>query len=283
MHILVTGANGRLGSALARALEGQGVRVTAIDIDRLDLTDFPRVRTFLRELRPDWVAHPAAWTDVDGCAREPERALLHNGIAAGYVAQAAAEAGAGVLYISSNEVFDGAADHPYLEYDAPRPVNSYGMSKWAGEQAVARLNPRHMIVRIAWLFAHGGRNFVHAILRAAAEGKPLRVVTDEVANPTYAEDLAPALAALLADGRCGVFHLTNAGWCSRYAFARCVLDVAGYGATPIAHITSAEWPRPSAPPLFTPLANVAASAAGIALRPWEQAVEAFVRAEGLAR
>jgi len=281
MHILITGAKGRLGSLLVEREQARGHRVTGIDRDELDVTDFAATRAFIRDVAPDLVLHAAAWTDVDGCAREPERALVVNGYGTQHVALAAAEVGAPMLYVSTNEVFDGQSGRPYYEYDVPFPINAYAASKWAGEQAVQRHAPRHYIVRTSWLFAHGGRNFLHSILAAAAAGKTLRVVTDEVANPTYTDDLADAIVTLAESERFGTYHLVNQGACSRFELARFALDHTGYSLVPIQPIRSNEWPRPSTPPPYTPLANSAGPLAGVTLRPWQDAVLAFLEREGL--
>lgn len=280
MRILITGAAGRLGASLIDRLSAPAEAHTLIpaDMAEFDIADFAGARAFISAAAPDVVIHCAAWTDVDGCTREPEKALRINGLGAGNIAQAAAEAGAAIVYISTNEVFSGETDRPYSEYDAPGPVNAYGASKWAGEQAVMRANPRHLIARTSWLFAHGGKNFVHVILSAAREGRPLRVVHDEVACPTYADDLADAIARLVPVGRWGTYHLVNEGACSRYDLARHIVASAGLAAelTPIGR---AEWQRASSPPRFSPLRNSAAAAVGVALRPWQAAVDAFLARE----
>lgn len=278
-QIIVTGAQGRLGSALVARLQAQGHDVAGIDLPDLDITDFAAVRGYVRARLPQVVVHCAAWTDVDGCARDPQRAISVNGFGTQHLAVATHEVGAALLYISSNEVFDGTARRPYREYDRTNPANPYGYSKWVGEQAVMALNPRHYIVRTAWLFAHGGTNFIHAILNAARAGKALRVVTDEIANPTYNDDLADALTALLTTGRYGVYHLVNSGSCSRYAFAREALDQAGLADVPLTAITRQQWPRPSTPPLYASLENLAGPLVGITLRPWQAAVAAFLARE----
>lgn len=288
MRILITGAAGRLGGRLAELLSNTENEITPVDVVgehvlRLDITDFAAVRRMIDELKPEVVLHPAAWTDVDGCAREPDKALLINGIGAQNVALAAAQVGAAVLHISTNEVFDGARAQPYTEYDLTQPVNPYGYSKWYGERAVMSVNPKHYIVRTAWLFAHGGKNFIQTILNAAEAGRTLRVVTDEVANPTYNDDLADAILRLISTQRYGIYHLTNAGACSRYQFARYVLDRAGYAETPITPITAREYPRPSTPPKYTALANHSGRSVGITLRGWQEAVDAFLKKEGLLR
>ncbi len=282
MRILITGAAGRLGSRLTELLS-QAHDVTAVTKAELDITDFDAARRCVRDAAPQIVIHTAAWTDVDGCAREPERALAINGYGTQNVALAASAVGAAMLYVSSNEVFDGVRSTPYREYDPTAPVNPYGCSKWVGEQVVMRHVQRHYIVRTAWLFAHGGRNFIQAILGAASAGKPLRVVTDEIANPTYTDAVAAAIAQLIETERFGIYHFVNEGACSRYTFARHVLDRAGWPETPIERILHFQWPRPSTPPLYSALANSAGAAIGIRLRPWQAAVDAFLERENLLR
>ena len=288
MRIVVTGAAGRLGGLLTDVLREKGHQVTGVDVvgdqvERLDITDFEATRTFILGQQPDIVIHPAAWTDVDGCAREPEKAITINGLGTQHVALGAAAVNAAMLYISTNEVFDGKAGRPYYEYDVTNPTNPYAYSKWTGERAVLSLCPRHYIVRISWLFAHGGKNFLQAILGAAEAGRTLRVVTDEVANPTYNDDLVEALARLIESERYGIYHLVNEGACSRYALARYALDKAGFADTPVSPISSREWPRASIPPAYTSLANMAGKHIGISLRPWQEAVDAFLAKEGLLR
>ncbi len=285
MRILVTGAAGNLGGLLLEDLaraghEVLGADMVGRDVLHLDICDFPATRRLLQENRPRLVIHAAAWTDVDACAREPERALQINGFGTQNVALAAAEVDAEVIYISSNEVFSGRDRQPLDEFAMPAPGNPYGYSKHAGELALAAHCPRHYIVRTAWLFAHGGRNFVQAILGAARAGKPLRVVSNEVANPTYTNDLSAALVRLVDTGRRGTYHLVNEGACSRYQFARYVLDRSGYPDTPIESISSHQWPRPGAPPEYAALSNGAGRLLGIVLRPWRAAVDAFLAQEG---
>lgn len=280
MRILVTGAQGRLGGQLVTVLDGQH-QVTGIDVDDVDITDFAAIRAYIRDVNPDVVLHPAAWTDVDGCAREPETAITINGFGTQHIALAAAEIDAAMLYVSTNEVFQGQLRRPYLEYDMQSPSNAYGYSKMVGERALMSVNPNYYIVRTAWVFAHGGRNFIQAILGAADAGKPLRVVTDEVANPTYNNDLADAIAQLIETERYGIYHFTNTGACSRYTFARYTLDQAGYNDVNVQPISSSEWQRASIPPSYAAMDNLAGRTVGITLRPWQEAVDAFLDAEGL--
>ncbi len=283
MKVLITGAAGNLGAELGRQLESRHTVLGADILDgvdyRLDVTDFEACRRLLAEVAPDIVLHPAAWTDVDGCARDPARALLINGVGTAHLAALTAGQGIPMLYVSSNEVFDGRLGRPYVEFDRPNPVNAYGYSKCYGERALAQVNPKHYIVRSSWLFAHDGRNFIQAILSAAAAGKPLRVVTNEVANPTYTNDLAAAIASLIETERFGSYHLVNEGAVSRWHFARFALDCAGFAEAPVARISRHEWQRPSLPPEYTPLANIAGASIGVVLRPWQESLRAFLEAE----
>ena len=275
MRIVVTGAGGLLGRRVMAELTARGHTSIGVTHAALDITDFGAVRRVIGDAKPDLVVHCAAMTHVDRCAEQPDEALRINGYGTQNIALACHQYGAALAYLSSNEVFDGERAIPYLEYDATHPVNPYGYSKWVGEQAVRDLLPRHYIIRTSWLFAHGGDNFLHRLVKAAARGESLSVVTNEVAVPTYADDLAEAIGQLVETERYGVYHLVNAGSASRYQFARHLLDCAGYADLPITPIISAQRPRPSRPPTYCVLRNFAAAQLGITLRPWQAAVSAF--------
>jgi dTDP-4-dehydrorhamnose reductase len=281
MRILVTGANGRLGSQLQHRLQAHAHTVTGVDVTTVDITDVGGVKRLFADIRPELVLHCAALTAVDYCAEHPDEALAINGFGTQNIALACQAHDAALLYVSTNEVFDGKSYRDYQEYDPPNPVNPYGYSKWAGEQVVRDLVRKHYIVRTSWLFAHGGKNFIQTILGQAREGEPLKVVTNEVSSPTYTNDLAAAIIRLITTTCFGIYHLVNAGHTSRYGFARQVLDLTGYCDTPIQPIALAEFPRPSRPPEYAILRNVAAARLGITLRPWQEALAAFLGAEGL--
>ena len=221
--------------------------------------------------------HCAAYTDVDGAARDPETAYRVNGLGTQNVALACAEVNAALVYISTNEVFAGDLSEPYSEFHLLGPPNPYARSKAAGEWFTMHLAPRFYIVRTAWLSAAGGRNFVHRIQQLADTHGRLQVVTDEVANPTFAGDLVPALLNLIDSRHPGIYHLTNAGYCSRYDLARKILALSGRGHIPVEPISLAQYPRPSRPPRFSALANTAAAALGVTLRPWEEALQEFLQ------
>ena len=276
MRILITGIRGQLGQVLQARLPD----AVGCDLPEIDITQPEAVEATVETCRPELIIHCAALTDVDGAARDPALAYRVNGMGTQNVAIAAARAGAALAYISTNEVFDGLKAEPYWEYDSPHAINAYGQSKLAGEWFVTHLTSRFYIVRIAWLAAPGGHNFIHRIQQLADERGQLKAVTDEVANPTFVGDLAEALARLIDTGRYGIYHLTNAGYCSRYDYARKILALTGRGHIPVEPITRAEYPRPSTPPPFTPLANTAAAALGIELPPWEEALARFLETKG---
>lgn len=278
MKIALTGANGQLGQALWAVLAPEH-ELVALNQPDFEL-DSPAAIAQIVATGADLVIHPAAYTNVDGCARDPLLAYRVNALGTKYVALACRQLDVPMVYISTNEVFSGGASAPYVEYDSADPINAYGRSKWAGEQAVRELLRQFYIVRIAWLFG-GERNFVRTILRLAADPPAggLRVVDDEVGSPTYAPDVAAALAQLIATPYYGTYHFVNSGFCSRFAFAQEILRQAGQGELPLTPIKLADYQRDSTPPPYTPLANLAGAALGITLRPWQDALADYLNIE----
>ena len=191
MKILITGHKGQLGTALQQALTSH--ELIGFDLPEGDITDRDGVKTAVSTHRPDLIIHTAAMTNVDGCAENPELAYKINGLGTQNVALAAQEVGCELLHISTNEVFGGTRPQGYEEWMPYDPVNPYGQSKTAAEVHVRNLLSRFYIVRFSWLFAPGGRNFIHAILNRARQTGEISVVTDEIANPTYVKDLAEAI------------------------------------------------------------------------------------------
>lgn len=279
MRIFITGDKGQLGRALQDALLEH--TLSGCDLPALDVTHREAIGTAIADFAPDVVIHCAAWADVDGCARDPDQAYLANGIGTQNVALACAICDASLVYVSTNEVFDGTATQPYREWDAQNPLNPYAKSKAAGEWFTQNLLTRFYIVRTAWLYTLGGHNFSnpYRVIQVADEQGALKVVTDEVGNPTYAVDLAAAIAALVQTEAYGVYHLTNAGYTSRYDYVREVLRLAGREHIAVEPISLDDFERPSSPPRFAPLANTAAAALGITLRPWQEAVKEFLESE----
>jgi dTDP-4-dehydrorhamnose reductase len=252
MRLLVTGASGQLGQALRACLEPRH-EVVWTDLEDLDVRDLAGVRGFIGELRPQGVLHLAATTQVDACESRPEATYEVNALGTRYVALAAAEAGAELLFISTDYVFDGTSPRPYLEYDDCVPLNIYGRSKLYGERAVAAILPRHYIVRTSGLFGPGGRNFVEAILTARQRGDRLRVVRDQVCRPTCAAHLAEALRRMVGSGNYGTYHVASTGETSWFDLARAVLSEAGHDPAAVEPITSAELQRPARRPAYSVL------------------------------
>jgi dTDP-4-dehydrorhamnose reductase len=274
MRVFITGAQGQLGRALqAQFADGA---VFPADLPECDMTDRACVAQAVGQFEPDVVIHAAAMTDVDGCARDPDAAYRVNALGAQNVALACQAAGCPMVYISTNEVFDGRKTEPYLEFDAANPINAYGRSKLAGETVVRDLLTRFYIVRTAWLYGQGGNHFVRKIIRRADEQGRLRVVADEVGSPTYTVDLASGVRRLVQTGAYGVYHFVNDGVASRYDLARQIMQLGGRGHVPVEPITLAEFSRPSTPPPYTPLRNFCGAAQGITFRPWQAALAEYL-------
>jgi dTDP-4-dehydrorhamnose reductase len=271
MKILVCGAGGMLGRDLVKACAAAGHEVTALARPDVDVTDPEAVRSAIAHAGPDAVINCAAWTDVDGAEQHEEIARRVNGEGAGNVAAAAASAGASVLYVSSDYVFDGTKREPYVESDPTNPLSAYGRSKLAGEQATAEANPRHLIVRSSWLFGSHGGNFVATMLRLGAERDELRVVDDQVGCPTWTGHLAEGLAALATGDAYGIHHLAGAGDCSWCAFAREIFRHAGVDCE-VQPITTDEYPLPATRPAY----SVLRSTRGLALPPWQKGLEGYL-------
>jgi len=268
-----------LGADVVEALSGMELRPLA-HAD-LDICNREQVDSAVAEFRPDAIIHAAAFTQVDECERNPELGLKVNALGTRNVAQAAERADAAVVYISSDYVFDGTKATPYLEYDLPRPINQYGLSKLAGEEYVRTLCSRYAIVRTSWLFGRNGGNFVRKVLERAAQGEMLSVVSDQVGSPTYTRDLAEALRMILEARIYGAIHVTNSGSCSWFELARHVVGLAGQPQAAIRAIRSGDFPTATRRPANSRLANAVLRLEGLApLRSWQQAVEDYVRVLG---
>ncbi len=279
--IFISGNQGRLGRALTAAAPGP---IDGWDQPDLDLDDAATGAALVRDRRPTLVIHTAAMTAVDQAAREPEAALRRNGEAVGAIAAACRAVGAGLVLISTNEVFDGERTdgRAYLEDDRANPRNAYGRSKHAGElAALAAFGGADglWIARTAWLFGPPGNDFPDKITAAADKvDGPLSVVSDEIGCPTYTPDLARAVYELVARTNGGVFHLVNAGAASRFEWARAVLGIRRPGRE-IRSITLAEYERSSDPPPWGVLDTSKARAAGVEMRPWQNALVEYLANE----
>jgi dTDP-4-dehydrorhamnose reductase len=280
MRILITGGKGQLGLALQHALSGHDL--LAPGHDELDVMSAGTVHEAITASRPGLVIHAAAMTDTARAERDPETALTVNGEGTRIVARAAKEGGAALLYVSSNEVFDGQKGAPYDEDDKPAPINAYGRSKLAGEEALRETGGDVYIVRTSWVYGPGRASFPEKIIeRARADGR-LRGVTDEIASPTWTEDLADAIGRLIETRRYGVYHLAGQGSCSRKEWAEEVLRLAGID-VPVEAVRQADFGLPFRKPADTTLANRRAAALGITLRPWREALADHMRTPQVTR
>lgn len=273
MRFVITGHKGQLGKSLQEVLAGE--ELLGLDLPEHDITDPITIVDRVVSFRPDLVIHGAAMTNVDGCERDPELAFRVNTLGTQNIALACLRSGAAMVHISTNDVFDGTLGRPYYEWDTPTPQSVYARSKAAAEFYVRSLLHRFFIVRTAWLYARGGNNFVTKIVDAADRLGALRVVTDETSAPTYAPDLAEAIARLVTTQHYGFYHFANSGVCSRYEWACKILELAGRGEVPVEPITTDQWQRAAPPPLYAPLVNFVGAALGITLRPWEEALQEY--------
>lgn len=273
MRILITGAGGMLGLDVRSAAQSAGHEELALTRAQLDITDAVATAEAVRNARAEAVINCAAWTDVDGAETHAEEAMAVNATGAGNLAAAASAAGAWVVHVSTDYVFNGSKPEPYVESDPVDPTSAYGRSKLEGERAVAAAAPdAHTIVRTAWLFGAGGRCFPKTILRAARQRPELTVVSDQVGCPTFTGHLAPALVKLAVQRIPGILHVAGAGQCSWYELAAAVLASAGVDC-PVRPISTEEYPTPAR----RPANSVLVSGRGAPTLPdWRRGLEAFM-------
>ena len=275
MKLLVTGAAGMLGRRVVAEARSRGHEVVEADLAEFDLTDAAATDAFLIDTAPRVVVNCAAYTQVDRAEEDEPLALAVNGTGAGNVARAALAAGARVVHVSTDYVFDGTQDRPWVESDATGPLGAYGRTKLAGEHEVLAAGPEHAIVRTAWLFGAGGPNFPDTMLRLAREHGRLRVVTDQIGSPTWTGHLARALVACAeTPERTGIFHAAGAGpGVSWHAFAREIVARAGLD-VPVEGVTSDAFPRPAPRPAWSVLCSEREHP--LVLPPWQDGLQAHL-------
>ena len=274
MRIVITGSAGQLGQALQATLSGEDLLL--MDLPEHDITDYEHTSHRIVDFRPHVVVHTAAFTNVDQCELEPETAYRVNALGTQNIALACQRCEAVMVYISTDYVFDGAKNEPYWEWDRPNPESVYARSKLAGEYYTQGLLNKFYIVRTAWLYSRTGKNFVKTVLRLAHERDELHYVTDEVGSPTYAPDLAEAVTKLIAHPLYGIYHFTNTGVCSRYEWAKAILEMTGRPDYPI--FPTQGYQRPAKVPTRCELHNFCgATQLGITLRPWRDALKDYFR------
>lgn len=277
MRPLITGSSGLLGSAVSRLFEERHPETVSAGREFLDLEDFWRLRAELERLDPTVVINCAACSDVDVCERDPDLAYRLNRDAALNLARACRAIGATLVHVSTDYVFDGRQSDPYGEESACNPLSVYGESKWEGECEVRREHPDSLIVRTSFLFGPGRPTFLDRVIATAREGGPVRAVLDWVNAPTYTNDLAAAIESLVGRGCRGTVHVTNAGGCSKYEFAREALRLAGLDVSLVVPVRRTDLTLPAARPERTVLdLSRYVSLTGRAPRGWQDAVGAYL-------
>jgi dTDP-4-dehydrorhamnose reductase len=278
MRVFITGAGGQLGRDLVTEFARHGHHeVVAAEHQHLDVGDREAVLGLITATRPDAVVHPAAWTAVDACEDDPDRAFRVNALGTRHVAEAARRVDAPVLYVSTDYVFDGTKTAPYVEWDDPNPQSVYGRSKLAGEH---ELDGGSTVVRTAWVCGYHGANMVKTVLRLAGEHDTLRFVDDQRGCPSFTEDLAVVVKQLVVERRPGVFHVTNQGAVSWFEFAREVLRFAGLDPERVEPIATADLdpPRPAPRPANSVLDNAALRLSGLpSLADFREPLERLVK------
>ncbi len=301
MKIAVTGAAGMLGTDLMAWFSGAH-EVVGLDLPQrlespdagaqfiasahskklsflaCDILDEIAVRELTAEIAPDWVIHCAAYTNVDGCEKEPDKAFHLNADGARNVAKGAWGARAKMLYVSTDYVYDGRKGSPYVETDRTGPLNVYGKSKLKGEAEVLNILPGALIVRTSWLFGKNGPNFVEAILAQVGKKDELSVVSDQVGSPTYTVDLSDALSRLVEADASGIFHAANEGYCSWFQYAREILRLSDADGINVKPITTEELGRPALRPAYSVLSKGKyEETTGHRMRGWEEGLKDYLR------
>ncbi|MEB4783693.1 dTDP-4-dehydrorhamnose reductase [Paenibacillus jamilae] len=283
MKVLVTGASGQLGKDVVNVFQGQGHDVLGYDREQLDITDLAQAMKIVDQYQPDAVIHCAAYTAVDAAESDIDAAYQVNASGTRNMALAAEKAGAKLMYISTDYVFDGTAEQPYHEYDNTNPQSIYGKSKRAGEILAHTLSSKYFIVRTSWVYGLHGNNFVKTMLKLGQEKPHLQVVNDQKGSPTYTVDLARFLAELVQTEKYGVYHASNSGSCTWYEFTQAIFEeaVGLLDATIIAKLepcTTDQFPRPAARPRNSVMEHIAIRTNGLNdLRHWREGLHCFIK------
>jgi len=288
MNILITGANGQLGSELAKVLSIKKSEIGSIsktyndatvicaDVDNLDIADCSQVFNFVNKSKADVIINCAAYTNVDACETNKEAAFKVNALGPRNLAMAAEKAGAKLVHISTDYVFAGNGVVPYAEWDICNPQSVYGKTKYLGEQYVRELCSKYFIVRTAWLYGYSGSNFVKTIIKAAKERGELKVVNDQKGNPTNAADLAHHVLKIADTQEYGLYHCTGNGECSWFDFASKIVEYSKIECK-VRPCTTNEFPRPAKRPAYSSLDNIMLRCTvGDEMRNWEEALKSFI-------
>ncbi|KAF6621074.1 dTDP-4-dehydrorhamnose reductase [Paenibacillus sp. EKM102P] len=283
MRILVTGASGQLGKDVVKVFQEQGHDVVGYDRDQLDITDLDQAMKIVGQYQPEAVIHCAAYTAVDAAETDLDTAYQVNAAGTRNMVLAAEKAGAKLVYISTDYVFDGTAEQPYHEYDNTNPQSIYGKSKRAGEVLTQTLSSRYFIVRTSWVYGLYGNNFVKTMLKLGQEKPHLQVVNDQKGSPTYTVDLVRFLAELVQTEKYGVYHASNSGSCTWYEFTQAIfkeaVDILDATITATLEPCSTDqFPRPAARPKNSVMEHIAIRTNGLNnLRHWREGLHCFIK------
>ncbi len=276
MCVVVTGSEGQLGSDVLKLLLSKGIDAKGADLPNLDITDKNACVDFLEQIKPDWVVHCAAYTAVDKAETERELCRAVNSAGTENIALACKKCGAGMIYISTDYVYNEAGEHEIEETAMPSPLNWYGQTKLCGENAVVKNLEKYFIVRTSWVFGENGSNFVKTMLRLGREKDEISVVCDQVGSPTYTKDLAKTILEMLYSDRFGVYHATNSGFCSWYEFACEIFKLSGISVK-VNPIPSSEYPSPAKRPMNSRLSKKKLVQSGFSELPhWRDALKRFL-------
>jgi dTDP-4-dehydrorhamnose reductase len=277
MRVVVTGAAGQLGQDVLKELDLKNHQIFGTDRSKLDLSNEADVQAYILDVKPDVILHCAAYTNVDAAESDEETAYHVNGLATEYLAKAAKQIGAKILYVSTDYVFDGTASNPYEVDEPTKPLGAYGRTKLAGEQLLQKHLEQFFIVRTAWVFGINGNNFVKTMIRLGKERGEIGVVHDQVGSPTYTVDLAEFMIELMETDKYGIYHATNSGVCSWYEFAVEIFKQAGMNVK-VNPLTSDQFPRPAARPKYSVLSKKRIEEQGLTpLRDWKEALAAYLK------
>ncbi len=280
MKLMITGAKGQLGQDMMKECQRRQIEFIASDLPELDISDLAGVQAAVRAAKPDAIVNCSAYNAVDRAETDFQQACLVNGIGPKNLAIAAEEAGIVVMHFSTDFVFDGRKTEPYTIADTPRPLGRYGQSKRLGEQLLQAATNRFYLIRLSWVFGAGNDNFAKKVLQWAKGRDELRVVEDQVSCPAYTVDLAPTILDLLDTGAYGLYHLANSGFCSRYEWARHIIETAGLKVK-VLPARSDEFPVPAPRPAFSAMDPFPIPLLiGRELPSWQDATERFLQEIG---
>ncbi len=276
MKVLVTGVKGQLGFDVCRELDKRNIENKGIDRDDCDITDEQAVLSYIKNYAPDVVVHCAAYTAVDRAEDEKEICYNVNVKGTEYIARACKEIDAKMVYISTDYVFEGTGDKAYEVNDKTSPNNTYGLTKYQGEEEVKNILDKYFIIRISWVFGINGNNFINTMMKLGESRSELNVVADQIGSPTYTYDTAPLICDMIATEKYGTYHATNEGYCSWADLAEYIFSVTGQKVL-VHHIKSEEYPTKASRPKNSRLSKASLDNAGFKRLPdWQDAVKRYI-------